>query len=647
MTVPTTSPESSIIIRTFNEEKHLPRLLEGLSQQSYRDFEIVVVDSGSLDRTRDIAAPFTEKLLRIDSHDFTFGYSLNVGIQASAGQFSVLVSAHTVPSDDAWLSKLVQPLREVSTAMSYGRQLGWSSSKYSEILDLGRTFGSRRRVQKPPKYFAHNANSALRKDLWEQHPFDETLPGLEDIEWAKYWMERGYQVVYEPEAALHHIHEENWRQVRRRYYREAVAARWIGIKGRRHVVTESARELGYAFLDLGKNVAPLVTHAGSVKQILGRGREVLLFRAHKAAGTVRGLLDGAVMHDSATRESVFFDRSGKSVVIRGPGRATVEELPIPEVKPGDVLIRTAYSGICGIDLEIYDGTSGYFRDKTAKYPIVPGRELSGRAVATGPNVSHLNEGDLVVVESFQACGTCTECRRANWVGCPERSEMGVNGRNGGYAQYMVVPGRFVHKLPPGLDLRTAALCQPLAAILKGLHRLERFWPAAPETKRCAVVGAGSMGHFCARVLALRGHTVTAFDRDPQRRAYFEGSGIAVSDDLRSLADFDVLVEMTGDPEALDAMLNQSAPGATILLLGLPYAHRQFTFENIAAYDKTVVGSVGGGAHNYEEALGLLTELDVGAYLQCVVPLEAFQEGWKLARERKHLKVLLQVDQELG
>ena len=389
----------------------------------------------------------------------------------------MLISAHTLPIDEEWLGTLIAPLRDVSTAMSYGRQLGWSSSKYSEIQDLGRTFGVRRRVQKPPHFFAHNANSAIRKDLWEQHPFDETLPGLEDIEWAKYWMVRDYQVVYEPAAALHHIHEESWRQVRRRYYREALAARWMGVKARRHVVTEFARELGYTVLDLAKTMTSLVTGNETPGQVLGRNREVLLFRAHKVVGTMRGLLDGAMMQDPVSRESVFFDRRTQAVVIHGPGRASMEELPIPEVKPGDVLIRTAYSGICGIDLELFEGTSDYFRDKTAKYPIVPGREFSGRVVATGPNVSHLGEGDDVVVESFQSCGICPECLKANWIGCPERSEMGVTGRNGGYAQYMVVPGRFVHRLPPGMDLRRAALCQPLATILKGLHRLSRYWPA--------------------------------------------------------------------------------------------------------------------------------------------------------------------------
>ena len=641
------SPETSIIIRTFNEERHLPGLLEALSHQSYRDFETVLVDSGSLDRTREIAAPLVDKLLRIDSHDFTFGYSLNVGIQASSGEIAVIVSAHTLPTNEKWLVALLEPLRDKSTAMSFGRQLGWTSSYFSESQDLNRTFGTRRRVLHPPNFFGHNGNSAIRKDLWQQHPFDENLPGLEDIEWVKYWMERGCKVVYDPAAALYHIHEEGWRQVRRRYYGEAVAARWIGIKGRRDVPREAGREVAYTLLDCARSLWPFGDRVIAREGGLGRGPEIFLFRANKALGTMQGLLDGGMMQDPVAREAMYFDRTSKAVVIQAPGRASLEEVMIPEVKPGDVLIRTAYNGICGTDLAVFGGTLGNHQSNMAKYPIVPGHEMSGQIVATGPNVSHLQEGDPVVVESNQSCGACSECRRSNWMACSELVELGVMGRDGGYSEYVVVPGRYVHLVPPGLDLRKAALCQPLAMILKGLNRLSRYWPSEPQAKRCAVVGAGSLGHFCARVLDLRGHKVTAFDREPLRRSYFNGSGIESSDDMSRLAEFDVLVEITGDPEALDTMVHQSAPGSTILLLSLPYAQREFSFQSIAAYDKTVVGSVGCGSEDFEEALRLLPELDLDPYLQRILPVNEFREAWEDLRQQKHLKVLLAVSQELS
>ena len=140
--------------------------------------------------------------------------------------------------------------------MTFGRQMGRPGSKFGEIQDLKRTLGNQRQVLHPPRFFAHNANSALRRDLWQQHPFDEELPGLEDIEWAKYWMQRGYQVVYDPNAALYHIHEENWSQVSRRYYREAIASRWIGVKGRRHVWTDLLGEISYGLQDMGRALRP-------------------------------------------------------------------------------------------------------------------------------------------------------------------------------------------------------------------------------------------------------------------------------------------------------------------------------------------------------------------------------------------------------
>ncbi len=134
--------------------------------------------------------------------------------------------------------------------------------------------------------------------------------------------------------------------------------------------------------------------------------------------------------------------------------------------------------------------------------------------------------------------------------------------------------------------------------------------------------------------------MTAFDRDERRRSIFAGSDISVSDDVGRLGEFEVLVETSGDQGALETMLNECRAGATILLLGLPYARREFTFESVVAYDKTIVGSVGSGAAEFEEAIALLPEIDTHAFTEKVLPLEAFAEAWELARQRAHLKILL-------
>jgi 2-desacetyl-2-hydroxyethyl bacteriochlorophyllide A dehydrogenase len=633
--------EVSVVIRAFNEEKYLPDLLEALNHQSLGDFEAIVVDSGSLDRTREIAARNADQLLRIQSRDFTFGHSLNVGIREASGRYIVIVSAHTLPASKRWLEKLVEPLHDGRTAMVYGRQIGGDASKFSETQDMRRTFGSNREVLQPPKFFANNANSAIRRDLWQQHPFDESLPGLEDIEWAKYWMERNYRVVYEPAAALYHIHEENWRQVRRRFYREAIAARRIGIKNFKHVWLTLPIEAIYTLLDLGNGCFSFNKNRRKTKKYFDFAREAILFRANKTIGTIKGLLDGNAMENPAARQNIFFDRTCKAVVIHGPGRASLDEIEVPEVKPGDVMIRVAYVSICATDLEILDGTLGYYREGIAKYPIVPGHEFSGRAVAFGPNVSHLQEGDPVVVECIQSCGVCEACKRHNWIACQSRTELGVIGHNGGYSELVVVPGHFVHRLPADFDLRKASLCEPMAVVLKGIRRLEHTLQTG-SSKRCAVVGAGPLGNLCAQTLALRGHQVTVFDRNPGRLDYLSDLKIRGANDLTQLHEYDVLVEVTGDPDALDGILLNSPAGATILLLGLPYAHRQFTFEKIVAFDKTVVGSVGSSAKDFDDAITLLPRLETTSFFEKILPLSDFGYAWELARSQKHLKVIFDV-----
>ena len=641
-------PEVSIVIRTYNEARFLPDLLESIKQQRYDRFETIVVDSGSIDGTLDIAEKEVSKVIGIQSRDFTFGYSLNIGIQSAFGRLIVIVSAHTLPLDENWLARLVEPFDDEKTVMTYGRQIGGRTSKFSEIRDLKRTFGTQRKILKPPRFFANNANSAIRKDLWQKHTFDETLLGLEDIEWAKYWMKRGYQVVYEPQAALYHIHEESWRQVRRRYFREAVAARRIGIQGIHNALTTPITETGKVFSDIKHLILPNDNRReleASNSQLAG---EIIMFRHNKVVGTVKGLLTKVSKENQDKKEEILFDRFCKAAVIHGVNKASLDEIQIPKVKPGDVLIRGAYEAVCATDIEIVEGTLGYYKNGMAKYPIIPGHEFSGQVVAIGPNVGQVEIGDHVVVECIQSCGECEECLRENFLGCEKRTELGVIGRNGGYSEYLMVPGKFVHRLPPELDMISACLCEPLAVALKGMKRLRRTWRRREkkESKQCAVVGAGPLGNLCAQVLALWGHRVTVFDRNPQRLGYFADLSIATSNDLSQLREFDNIIEATGDPVALDNILHKSPAGATILLLGLPYAHRNFTFEGIVAFDKIVVGSVGSSAKHFNLAIEMLPQIETGAFKEKVLPLTDFKEAWKLAKAGKYLKIILKLNDDI-
>ena len=159
-------PKTSVVIRSFNEERWLPELFAALHKQVYRDFEVLVVDSGSVDRTREIAAANGARIVRLRSDDFTFGHSLNVGIEQARGSLVAIVWAHAIPTDDRWLERLIAPLAEANCAMVFGGQRGHAISKFSGARDFERVFHSKRLVMDDDHVFVNNANSAIRKDLW-------------------------------------------------------------------------------------------------------------------------------------------------------------------------------------------------------------------------------------------------------------------------------------------------------------------------------------------------------------------------------------------------------------------------------------------------------------------------------------------------
>ena len=626
-------PETSIVIRAFNEERWLPEVFGALDRQRYRDFEVLLVDSGSVDRTREVAAASGARIVRLRSEDFTFGHSLNAGVRESRGRLIAVLSAHAIPADEEWLGRLVAPLRNAGTAMVYGCQRGHALSKFSENRDFDRYFPSSNHEVERDNPFANNANSALRRDLWEQRPFDEGLPGLEDVDWAKCWLERDFKVVYQADACIVHVHTETWAQVRRRYHREGMAARWVGLRILRHIPAEVWRELRWCAQDLWA-----AARQGRLAALAG---EILRFRFEKTVGQVGGIVDSRGMSNPARRAEMFFGREFPAVVVRGPRRARLEDRAVPSLKPGEILVRVSYVGVCATDLEIVDGTLGYYRSGVASYPIVPGHESSGTVVGLGPRVTGLSEGDRVVVECIQGCGECPACARDEAIRCRDRREMGVIRQDGAYAAYLVAHARYAHRVPDGVTQAQAALAEPLAVVHKALRRLGSQ-PQGDRPRRCAVAGAGAIGHLAARVLALRGHSVVVFDRDRGRLSLLDGA-VSTEESLDGLERFEWLVEATGEQTVLDALLERSSTGATLLLLGLPYAVQAFGFESVVAYDRSIVGSVGSSGADFEQALATLPSIDTTAFLRTSYPLEEFEKAWSVARSRTALKVILRAD----
>lgn len=283
------TPKVSVIVRCCNEEQHIGRLLSGILEQTLGEVEVVVVDSGSTDATLAIASRYPVRIEHIAREDFSFGRSLNLGCRAARGEFLVLASAHVYPLYRDWLEKLVAPFADPSVALVYGQQRGDDRSKYAEQQLFEKLYpdGPARLTD---GYFCNNANAAVRRALWLELPYDESLTGLEDLAWAKAMVGRGHRVCYQGEASVVHVHQERWRQVMNRYRREAIALKRI------------APEEDFAFGDflscLARNVWSDLRHARREARLGEVWREVFLFRLMQFWGTWRGFADGAAVSDS-------------------------------------------------------------------------------------------------------------------------------------------------------------------------------------------------------------------------------------------------------------------------------------------------------------------------------------------------------------
>jgi len=217
---------ASIVIRAYNEGRHIGKLPQKLKEQSEQDFEVILVDSGSTDDTVKIAEQFGAKIVHISKSDFSFGRALNIGCAAAQGKYLVFVSAHVYPMHEDWLKNLLAPFEDEQIAVSYGMQRGGDTNKFSELQIFHTWFPEQSEI--PQKgYFCNNANCAIRRKDWLKRRYDEHLTGLEDLHWAKQAVREGGKVAYVAEAGIIHIHEESWYQVRNRYMREALALRTI------------------------------------------------------------------------------------------------------------------------------------------------------------------------------------------------------------------------------------------------------------------------------------------------------------------------------------------------------------------------------------------------------------------------------------
>ena len=213
----------SLVIRAKNEEPGLTKLLAAVLEQTRQPIEIIVVDSGSTDNTVGIARKYGCQVIEIPPESFTYGGSLNTGVRAASGDIIVTISAHCLPKNKHWIDRIVAPFEtRPMLAGVFGRQIPFANASPTDRRGLQEAFPHRAEFQLRNRLLFSNASSAFTKEAWTAHPFSETLPYAEDIEWCRDVRKAGYEVGYEPRSVVFHSHEETLKDTYNRFYQEAL-----------------------------------------------------------------------------------------------------------------------------------------------------------------------------------------------------------------------------------------------------------------------------------------------------------------------------------------------------------------------------------------------------------------------------------------
>ncbi|HBM55022.1 MAG TPA: L-threonine 3-dehydrogenase [Acidimicrobiaceae bacterium] len=332
----------------------------------------------------------------------------------------------------------------------------------------------------------------------------------------------------------------------------------------------------------------------------------------------------------------------------GPGLELVDR-PKPIVGPNDVAIAVKRAAICGTDLHIFDWDDWAASEVVT--PVTVGHEFFGVVDAVGDQVKSVAVGERVAGEGHVTCGTCRNCRAGRQHLCRNTIGVGIH-RNGGFADLVAIPVSNVYRVPDEIQDNAAAVLDPLG---NAVHTTLSFDLVGEDV---LITGAGPIGQMAAGVARVAGaRHVVVTDTVEERRtiALRMGASRAVEPGTESLQaamselgmreGFDVGLEMSGHPAALDDMVSVINHGGRIALLGL-YGRRPDVDMNTLIFKGLTVKGIYGREmfETWYKATGLLTSgLDVSPVISHVLPLEDFDEAFDLVRTGRASKVIFDLE----
>jgi len=324
----------------------------------------------------------------------------------------------------------------------------------------------------------------------------------------------------------------------------------------------------------------------------------------------------------------------------------MEEQPVPEIGPNDLLIEITKTAICGTDIHIYNWDE--WSQRTIPVPMTVGHEFVGRVAQVGTHAGGFKIGDRVSGEGHITCGYCRNCRAGKRHLCRNTVGVGVN-RPGAFAQYLAIPAVNAFKLPDSISDDVAAFLDPLG---NATHTALSFDLVGEDV---LITGAGPIG---VMAIAIAKHVgarhVVITDVNPYRLDLAKKMGATRAVDVRTenLKDvqkqlgmtegFDVGLEMSGNGAAFRDMLANMNHGGRVAILGIPPAEVAIDWNQVIFKGLVLKGVYGREMFEtwYKMVSMLQSGLDVSPIITHRFPIDAFQDGFDAMRSGQSGKVIL-------
>ncbi len=344
----------------------------------------------------------------------------------------------------------------------------------------------------------------------------------------------------------------------------------------------------------------------------------------------------------------------------------VQDIPIPELKTDEVLVKLRAAGICGSDINcIQKDEEGYMLfPGHGRMNIVLGHEFSGVVTEVGSEVKGLKVGDAVVAEETNACGHCSNCKNGLPNQCTNLEEAGLT-YSGGFAEYTVMSEKYLHNIDSLRDVfgedmyKAGALIEPLSVAYNSLFSATKMIKPGDF---CVVYGCGPIGLMAVSLLKACGAAkVIAFDVVEKRRKLaiksgadygintveVEGGSYNKIMELTHGQGADLLVEAAGVTEhTLPDIFKSLAPDGRIVLVGMSAAEAKLNFINFQQQRATMTGTVGSaGHHNYKNIIRLLAsgKIDIEPFISGLFPLNEYENAFEAAKDKDGAKVMFIMD----